>query len=149
MNTSHIIREEKSETPHTVEAESTLNRDDDSLPYGYYNPASGGSVTWICGEDAEGRITSVFANQGPPPDKLASYIDVKGDGSIDKDHGLQEAKKTRKILVDDGWQKIVSPKITFTYPNARGEQAPLNRKQKRALKKKMERMNQQNNPFMQ
>lgn len=144
----HIIREEKNES-NEVEAESTLNRDDDSLPYGYYNPKSGGSVTWICGEDAEGRITSVFANQGPPADKRANYIDVKEDGSISKEHGIVCAKDVRRILVDDGWQKIISPKITFTYPNARGEQAPLNRKQKRALKKRMDKMNQQNNPFMQ
>ena len=49
--------------------ESVLNREGDLLPYAFFNPASEGNVTWACGEDHSGNITSVFKYANPQTDE--------------------------------------------------------------------------------
>lgn len=118
-----------------VEAENILNREDDSLPYAYFHPETDGKLTWVCGEDAEGKITSVFCmDLGVRKDKRPQYI-----GSI------EDARKIREELVKAGWKKLKPPKVTFTFPNEKNERE-LSRKERRFLQRKLRKMNQQN-PF--
>lgn len=117
-------------------AESILNREDDTLPYAYYNPETEGKLTWVCGQDSQGKITSVFCmDLGTEKDKKCQYLD-----------NIEQAKIIRKDLVDNGWLKLQPPKIEFRFP---GEKNPrqLTRKEKRYLKKKVEKLNKQN-PFV-
>ena len=118
-----------------IKAESLLNREDDSLPYAYFNPQTNGKLTWVCGNDAENRITSVFSfDHGTFKDKQCQYLE-----NIDK------AKYIRQELVSVGWQKLKPPEITFTFPGEK-EDRKLNRKERRYLQHKLKRMNK-NNPF--
>jgi hypothetical protein len=118
-----------------VEAEIELNNPDGSLPFAYVNPETEGKLTWICNRDAEGKITSVFCfDNGVSREKQCSYLKDEDD-----------AKKTRDTLIDAGWQKLIPPKVVLNYPGDKGDQ-PLNRKQKRYIKRKLEQMNRQN-PF--
>jgi len=118
-----------------VKAESILNREDDSLPYAYFNPETEGKLTWICGYDAQGQITSVFCmDLGTEKDKKSHYLE-----------NIDQAKEIRKTLVDNGWQKLRPPEINFNIPGEKNPR-PLNRKEKRYLSKKVKQMNKQN-PF--
>jgi len=119
-----------------ITAESTLNKDDNTLPYGYFHPETEGKLTWVCGNDANGKITSVFCMDNGPnnKDKKCQYLE-----------DLEKAKFIRDELIKDGWQKIKGPKVTFTLPDG-SESSNLNRKQKRFLQRKMNNMNKQN-PF--
>lgn len=86
-----------------IEVESILNRPGDILPYGYYNPLLEGKLTWICGEDEKGKITSVFCHKdGDKVERQCRYLE-----------NINEAMKYRDELVKDGWGKIVPPKIEF------------------------------------
>jgi hypothetical protein len=116
-------------------AECLLNREDDSLPYAYFNPETEGKLTWMCGEDAEGKITSVFCyDRGSSKDKQCQYL-----------HSIEEARIIRTELIKSGWKKVVPPEITVTYPGQKDPQ-PLTRKQKRSLKRKVQQLNRRN-PF--
>lgn len=118
-----------------IKAESLLNKDDDTLPYAYFNPETEGKLTWICGEDTEGLITSVFCmDLGTHKDKKCQYVE-----NVDK------AKYIREELVKSGWQKLKPPEVTFTFPGEK-EKRQLTRKEKRYLQRKLKKMNRQN-PF--
>ena len=118
-----------------VKLESLMNKDDDSLPYAYFNPETEGKLTWVCGADGEGNITSVFCfDHGTHKDKVPNYV-----------ADIEKAKFIRQELINSGWKKLVPPEVTFTFP---GEDKPrtMTRKEKRYLNKKMKNMNKQN-PF--
>lgn len=117
-------------------AESILNREDDSLPYAYYNPETEGKLTWICGQDAQGTITSVFCmDLGPEKDKKCQYLE-----------NIEQARIIRRELIESGWKKLEPPKIEFRMPGEKNPR-PLTRKEKRFLKKKVDKLNKQN-PFI-
>lgn len=116
-----------------MKIESILNQGD-NLPFAYYCPASNAKVKWMCGEDAEGNITSVFYfEEEGVVDKKCEYVT--------KDRAIE----TRDVLLREGWKPIEAPKMTFTYPGE-DEERPLNRKAKRYLQKKIRQFNKQN-PF--
>ena len=118
-----------------VKIESILNREDDSLPYAYFNPENEGKLTWICNYDAEGKITSVFCYDfGTHKDRKIEYLP-----------DMEKARYFREELIKNGWQKLVPPEVTFTFP---GEKEPrkMNRKEKRFLQKQVKKMNKKN-PF--
>ena len=110
----------------------------------YFNPETEGKLTWMCGPDAEGKITSVFCWDNT--DKRCTYLE---DTEISDANGhikaLDKAKYIRGELIKAGWKKLIPPEITFSYPGET-EQRPLTRKQKRALKRRLEKMNRKN-PF--
>ncbi len=115
-----------------IKVESLLNREDDSLPYAYFSPQSEGKVTWICGPDAEGHITSIFCfKEGFDGDKRCQYIKT-----------IEEARYIRDELVKDGWQKLKAPTITFSYPGEKGK--PSARKEKRFLQKEIKKLERKN-----
>jgi hypothetical protein len=115
-------------------AESILNRAGDVLPFGYYNPATEGKLIWMCNEDAEGKITGVFSfDQGTHRENTSKYL---------KD--MDEARMIRDELINHGWKKLEAPKVSFSYA---GSDKPLNRKQKRYLKRKLNQMDKRTNPF--
>lgn len=118
-----------------IRGETDLNKDDNKLPFAYYNPQLEGKLTWVCGEDMDDKITSVFCfDYGTHKDKKPSYL---------KD--LEQAKYLRDELVKEGWKKIKNPEITFSMPGQK-DGKPLNRKQKRFLQKKIKKMSKAN-PF--
>ena len=102
----------------------------DNLPFGYYNPALEGRLFWICGYDADEKITSVFTfDKGGEKERNTSYLD-----SLDK------AKYVRDELIDAGWQELVPPEIKFTYPDEKtGEDRELNRKQRRKVMRELDK----------
>jgi hypothetical protein len=119
--------EEPTTTTQEANVENPLNKDDGTLPFGYYCPASEGKLVWICGEDGHRKITSVFVAQTPEGQKKeCSYL---------KD--MTEARKYRDTLVNDGWKKLDPPKVEFTMPDENGVSRPMNRQQKRALARKI------------
>ena len=112
-----------------------MNKDDNELPFGLYNPETEGKVSWLCDYDQDHKITSVFAfDNGDQSDRKVAYL-----GSID------EAKQTRDILLQNGWQKLKAPKVTFSYPGQK-EGKPMNRQQRKWLQKKLKQA-QKSNPF--
>lgn len=119
-----------------IKPESILNREGNKLPFGLYNPATEGKLTWMCGYDQDQKITSVFCMDvgGGRKEKKSEYL---------KD--LAEAKRYRDELVKNGWMEVTPPKVTFTY-DGKEERTSLNRSQKRAMQKKMKKM-QTSNPF--
>ena len=120
-----------------IKAESILNREGDILPFGYYNPQTGGKLTWICNEDKDGKITSVFDfDTGNGHEKQSDYlIDMSG------------ALFMRQELITNGWKKLDPPEVTFKFPGEKDER-PLTRQEKRELQRKMKKMDKQN-PFNQ
>ena len=103
--------------------ESVLNREGEILPYAFFNPASEGKVTWACGEDHSGNITSIFKYSNPQTDeeeKNCEYIT------------LEKAKEIRKVLIKNGWLKSKAPGVVLKDPDT-GK--PLNRSQRRKLAK--------------
>ena len=88
----------------------------------------------MCNEDAEGKITGVFSfDKGTNRENACKYI---------KD--LDEAKMIRDELIKHGWKKMEAPKVSFSYS---GSDKPLNRKQKRYLKRKIKQVDKRTNPF--
>ena len=109
--------------------ENVLNKDEDTLPFGLFNPDTEGKLTWICGISQEGLITSVFCmDLGDHKEKEVRNL---------KD--IEEAKYYRNELISNGWKKLIPPKIEFTVGKD-GKNAPLNRKQRRYLDKKIKNM---------
>ena len=89
----------------------------------------------MCGEDAEGMITSVFCmDMGTHKDKKCEYL-----GTIER------ARYFRDELVKDGWKKLCPPKVTFTFPGEK-EKRELTRNEKRKLQKQLKKM-KKSNPF--
>lgn len=110
-----------------IKIENHLNRDGDILPFGYFCPESDGKVVWICGEDAAGKITSVFSsNYEGRKDRQVKYLDT-----------IEDARFMRDELVKNGWQKLKVPEVKLTVPDASGKNVPLSRKQKRYISRKL------------
>ena len=121
--------------PFGVQIESIMNKDDGSLPFGYFEPSCEGKLTWNCGYDPEGRIIGVFCYDfGDHKDKKVAQLP-----------SMNEAIFARDQLVIAGWLKLKAPEITVTY--ADGEKKPLTRKQTRYLKSKLKKMTN-DNPFV-
>ena len=103
--------------------ESVLNRDDEILPYAFFNPKTEGNVTWACGEDQNGKITSVFKYNNPQTNEKETNCEYVT---------LEKAKDMREVLIQEGWRENKGPGITLKHPDT-GK--PLNRSQRRKLAK--------------
>lgn len=124
----------KEKMPDKAMINSILNPDDGSLPFGYYAPNTDGKVTWNCGTDPDGKIISVFQfdNCGHKDRKIATLPSIN------------DAIYAKNELIKAGWLKIKPPEITVTYED--GSEKPATRKQKRKLKKALNKMDKAN-PF--
>jgi len=104
----------------------------DTLPFGYYEPTSEGQIFWLCNYDGEAQITSVFACK-------------KDDGTQEREvrrlPNMEEAIFFRDELIRNGWQKMKTPEMTFTY---KGKQVKLNREKKRKIAKELKKMKKAN-----
>lgn len=121
-----------------IKGESLFNRPDDSLPYAYFKPELEGKLTWICGEDDEEKITSVFSyreENDSKPEKQCNYLP-----------DIETARKVREELIKDGWQKLKPPEVLFTFPGEK-EPRPLNRSEKRKLERQIQKKVNKENPF--
>jgi len=128
------MKEEDTELPYGIKIENQLNENGDDLPFGYYDPSSGGKVTWNCGYDQNSKITSVFSyRDGDVKDRKIGYL-----------NNLNEALDAREQLINAGWLKLSPPKITFSYGD--DDKKDMNRKQKRELTKEFKNM-VKNNPY--
>jgi hypothetical protein len=131
MNQEHIDRVQKE----FVDSFKTLNQIEnpfnkgDELPFAYFNPnIPEGQLTWICSTDTESKVVSVFSySNGVENEKKCSFITK------------EEALNNRDVLIGDGWKQLVPPRINFTY-NEDGKEKTLDRKQKRLLKRKLEKL---------
>jgi len=101
--------------------ESILNREGNLLPFAYYNPASEGKVTWACGEDQNGRITSVFKFEDSSSDQVQKNCEYVTH---------EKALEMRNVLIENGWRKSRAPGVTMKHPDT-GK--PLNRKERRQV----------------
>lgn len=110
--------------------------DGDKLPFAYFDPYHEGNLTWICGEDATGKIVSVFKFEDAPEgdDRKVDYMT------------LEEAITVKNTLISEGWKAIVPPKVTITMPDG-SDLSTMNRKEKRNLVRHMKRINNKSNPF--
>ena len=128
---------EKRLTKHVLDnakAESILNQEGDQLPFGYFNPETEGKLIWMCNYDAEGKLTQVYSmDLGTHREPNVGYLET-----------VDQAIVIRDELIRNGWQPLKAPDITFSYT---GDDTPLNRKQRRYLKKKIKQMDKKNNPF--
>lgn len=120
-----------------ISAKSIINQGD-NLPFGYLHPDCDGKLIWMCGEDSIGQITSVFefTDKNGNKDKKPTYLS-----------DIEEAKKNRQLLIDEGWVEIKAPDVTFTYGDGK-EKSDLNRGEKRRMAKYIKKSNS-NNPFTQ
>ena len=105
--------------------ENALNKDENDLPFGYFCPEDD-KIIWIC-------------DYGPPkedgadPD-IISVFQRGEEKRVTMLKDIEEAKYARDELIKVGWKKLTPPKIEFTMD---GGDKPLNRRQKRALEKKI------------
>mgnify|MGYP003417869368 CR=1 FL=1 len=106
----------------SVDVKNVINSESGEMPWGLYHPQSEGKLTWTCGPDAEGKITSVYCCEN---ERDASYISE------------ERAREIKKGLEDAGWKKLVPPKIKFTIPDEKGRERPLNRKEQRYIERKI------------
>ncbi len=95
-----------SATPSGMIIENVLNREDNSLPFGLYNPQTEGKLTWMC-------------NYGIGGDEVVSvYIMKVGAEKVEKDtkylKDYDEAVYVRNELLRNGWQLLTLPDIKFT-----------------------------------
>jgi len=118
----------------SVDLSDSFNNGDE-LPFAYSRPerASEGKVTWICNYDQDHKITSVFMySGGGTPERQINYLT------------MEEAIKTRDILIESGWQKTKLPEVRFK--SADGD--TLNRKDRRIMEKAIAKKNKRENPFL-
>ena len=107
--------------------ESVLNREGDELPFALFSPASDGTVSWACGEDQHGRVTSVFKHEtgsAEPNETNAEYV------------SKAKAVEMRDTLLAHGWKKSVAPGVRMKHPDTGKE---LNRRERRKLAKHLVR----------
>ena len=111
-------------------AECLLNRDGDQLPFGLFCPETEGKLTWICGEDAEQKITSVYCfDKCSHQERATAYLE-----------NIAQAVNVRNQLLEAGWKLLIPPKIEFTMASGpNGASVPLNRRQRRYLAKQITR----------
>lgn len=115
--------------------ENPYNPSDGGLPFALYLPASEGVMQWHCGKDAQNNITSVFLDTDTKK-KQIQYLT-----------SMAEANRFKNELEKAGWQKLKAPEIKLSYAGDK-EERPMNRKERRALAKRL-RGAQQHNPFEQ
>jgi len=119
---------ENEEEPNGFTIENILNKDENNLPFGYYNPETDGKVTWICNTGSDGKIVGVFS---------CDCIDHT-EKDVRHLENMEQALFFRDELVKHGWRKLVPPKMNFTMSKNDGTPSKeMNRKQKRALEKKI------------
>lgn len=111
----------------------------DNLPFQLVCAAND-KITWTCGEDEAGKITSIFAFKGDAEeeaDRKVQYLD-------DKDHAI----KIRDGLMKENWVPTKVPKTTISYPGMEkltvGD-VKLNRRQKRNFPKYMNHLSNPKN----
>ena len=115
-----------------TEAQTSLNSKDDQLPFGLYNPDTMGKLTWICGPDAKGNITSVYCfDYGDRKERACAEVESHA-----------RAIEIRNELMAHGWKFLAPPKITFSM-NGVNQDRPLTRKQKRYLARKITQASRQ------
>lgn len=126
--------ENKTENPFNISIESILNKEDGTLPFGYFEPSTDGKLTWNCGYDKGGDIISIFCyDHGDHKDKTPAKLP-----------SISDAIFARDTLIKAGWLKMKPPEVTVKY--ADGESRPLNRKQKRYFARQMKKLSKEN-PF--
>lgn len=117
------------------------NQSSDKLPFALYNPETEGKVSWMCNYDKDEKITSVFIfDDGQEKDKKVEYLE-----------SIEDAKRYRTELIDNGWLLMDTPKIEFSYADKNGIQTKktsINRRDRRMLEKKLKKA-QADNPFIQ
>lgn len=129
------IYEEGQSTPDGFSVENTMNKDENTLPFGYFDPSMEGKLTWICSygpphKDKEPDIVSIFTmDLGDHVEKEPKFL-----------RDIDEAKFMRDELIKAGWRKLIPPKIEFTVTREDGSKSSLNRRQKRALEKKIKKI---------
>jgi hypothetical protein len=124
---------EGEKAPGGIYVENTLNQNDDTLPFGLFNPDTEGKLTWICNYGPDGDVVSVFCyDHGDHTDRDVKFLE-----------GVEQAKYFRTELINNGWRKLVPPKIEFTVTSDDGIQKPMNRKERRYLDKKIKQVGKQ------
>lgn len=127
------VYKEGEKAPGGITIENSLNKDDNTLPFGLFNPDTEGKLTWICNYGPDGNIISLFCyDHGDHTDR---------DVRVLKD--LEEAKYARDELVRNGWRKLIPPKIAFTVSSDNGKQRPFSRKERRYLDRKFRQVARQ------
>jgi hypothetical protein len=112
----------------------TQYNDGDNFPFQLVCPQND-KITWTCGEDEDGKITSVYSFRGSVdenPDRRVKYLP-------DKNSAIYE----RKVLKEYGWVPSKNPTTTITYPGMEpltvGD-VKLNRRQKRQMPKMLNQL---------
>ena len=93
----------------------------DSMPFALFNPESEGTVSWMCGEDIDGKIISTFEFHDEKDNEKRTQIITK-----------EEALEAKRVLIENGWRPLPPPKFKFKYPDGTSKEK-LNRKEKRQL----------------
>lgn len=126
------VYSEGEKAPGGISIENTLNKNEDELPFGYFNPETEAKLTWVCNYGENGKqIISVFCfdhGGGKPADKDVRILE-----------DLEQAKYMRDELVKNGWKKLVPPKIEFTVTSEHGGQRSFGRKERRHLDREIRR----------
>lgn len=91
-----------------------FNSPDGELPYIIVEPTSEGKIVWVCGKDEEERVTSVYVYQGKTRERQIAYLP-----------NIEEAKRTRDILLQNGWFYGKAPTLEFRDSN--GNMIPVKR----------------------
>jgi hypothetical protein len=107
--------------------ENHLNRDENTLPFGLFDPQREGKLTWVCGTGTDGKIISMYC------------MDM-GDGTTERQisvlENVDQAKFVRTGLLDNGWKLLTPPKVEFKVVNKDGMRVDPSRKQRRFLERK-------------
>jgi hypothetical protein len=85
----------------SMESNFVFNQGDEP-PFGYFHPELEGKLKWLCCEDKDGHLTSLFTFEAEETEKDVSHVTIA------------EAKHVRDELVKNGWLPLRPPKMTFT-----------------------------------
>lgn len=89
----------------SIKVDNGFNKSDDTPPFALWCPSMKGRLIWLCAEDEEGKITSVFqfsGNKSEPPGKQINYIENN-----------ECAKNMKNELMSKGWLILEPPKMVF------------------------------------
>lgn len=112
-----------------IKLESYLNKETGELPWGLFNPATEGKLTWNCGYDADQKIVEVYSYKDNNTGQNDKQVNILKD--------MDEATFHKEELIKNGWRKLIPPKIEMTMPDEKGVERPLTRSQKRFLERKL------------